>query len=145
MAIHNPLSHADSVLKQHNQKWTVPRRLIFDALVVQTKPQSAYQLIDHIVSTTGHTLKPPSAYRALQFFQEVGLAVKVEGLNAFMLCRGHDHGTQHVFFVCDACGDTNEHCNSQISESLLHSAQHVGFKPTKQIIELHGECRNCQK
>lgn len=139
----NLFLYADQVLNQRGGKWTAPRRTVFEALVTQDKPITAYQLLDHIGATKA-PIKPPSVYRALAFLQEMGLVVKVEGLNAFMMCK-HTHAhSQHVFFVCDSCGDTDEHCSDKITDNLTKSALVRGFKPSRQIVELHGQCTNCQ-
>ena len=90
-------------------------------------------------------MKPPTVYRALSFLQDMGLVQRIEGLNAYQLCRDqkhHDH--QHIFLICDACGDTNEYCNDSFIQHIVQAAQKKGFKTARPIVELHGSCKACQ-
>lgn len=136
---------ADKTLAGRGEKWTVPRKKIFDTLSAQTKPVTAYQLLEIVNRKNSKAMKPPTIYRALAFLQEMGLAVRIDGLNAYQICRDHKHHDhQHVFFVCDTCGDTDEYCNTSFMQSLMKTAQNKGFKATRQIVELHGACRACQ-
>jgi Fur family zinc uptake transcriptional regulator len=149
MAKNKARVQANKLLESKGEKWTAPRESVFRALSLQDRPVSAYQLIELINRDGGQAIKPPSVYRALAFLQETGLAVKVEGLNAFMMCRhgehDHDHALHHVFLICDACGHTDEQCNGKLSQELIRNATAQGFKPTRQIVELHGKCAACQK
>jgi Fur family zinc uptake transcriptional regulator len=139
---------ADKLLESKGEKWTAPRESVFRALSRQMKPVSAYRLIELINHNGKQAIKPPSVYRALAFLQQIGLAVKVEGLNAFMMCKhsehDHDHTLHHVFLICDTCGHTDEQCNGKLSQELIRNATAQGFSPTRQVIELHGKCMACQ-
>ena len=136
---------ADKTIADRGERWTVPRKTVFDALVRLNKPITAYQLLELINDKAITSMKPPTVYRALTFLQEMGLAQRIEGLNAYQLSRDqkhHDH--QHVFLICDSCGDTDEYCNTSLLQNLIHSAQKNGFKTNRPVIELHGSCKSCQ-
>jgi Fur family transcriptional regulator, zinc uptake regulator len=145
MANMNVLTYADNKLFKKVQKWTPNRRMVFDALAEQSKPITAYQLLELLHAKSGQRIDPPTVYRALGFLQEMGLVMKLEGLNAFLMCKENDHSENHVFFICNSCGNADEHCNDKVTSNLMKTALQNGFKPSRQIVELHGQCLNCQK
>ncbi len=138
------LQHANSILDKNDQKWTAPRRAVYDALALQKQPVSAYQLMDYITHQNGQSFKPPSVYRALAFFQEMGLVSKIESTNAFILSAHPDHLHPHIMLLCDSCGNADELCAGQVGESFSDRAAQKGFKVSRPVFELHGECNNCQ-
>lgn len=144
MKHHALQQQADTILAQAGQKWTVPRRVTYAALLEQDAPVSAYQLMDFITRHGDGALKPPSVYRALGFLQEMGLAVKIESLNAFLACKSLNHTHRHVMLLCDSCGQTNELCDDMVEAHFVKRAAEKGFKVSRPVMELHGSCQNCQ-
>jgi Fur family zinc uptake transcriptional regulator len=138
------LQYANSALDKNDQKWTAPRRAVYDALAKQKQPMSAYQLMDYIVQHGGQSFKPPSIYRALAFFQEMGLVFKIESTNAFILSANPDHSHPHVMLLCDSCGHADELCAGQVGKNFSDRAAQKGFKVSRPVFELHGSCQDCQ-
>lgn len=144
-AMISPLvSEAAERARQAGQRWTTQRATVYTALLSASGAVGAYELIDRLATLHNLALKPASLYRTLDDLQTLGLVVKIESLNAWRACH-HPHADhQHVFLVCDGCGNTDEIADHGIAGQLATSASHRGFATTRQVLELHGQCRNCQ-
>ncbi len=113
------------------------RAQVYEALLDATAPQTAYELVKHL------GVKPTSVYRSIEALIELGLIAKIESLNTFIACQHPDHNHQHVFLVCDHCGKIDEIADHGISTKITTNAATRGFKTSRQILEVHGECLGC--
>ena len=77
-----------------------------DAVAGVEGPSKAYDLLEHLGDDGA--AKPPSVYRSLDFLLEMGLAHKIESLNAYVACGHWKHGHAAVFLICDKCGMAGE-------------------------------------
>lgn len=114
-------------------------RLIADA----GRPIKAYDLLDRMKATHG-SAAPPTVYRALDFLLEHGFVHKLSSINAYVGCH-HPGAAQHAvpFLICDTCQSATELEDSRVVEMLEASAHALGFRPTAQIVEMHGQCAAC--
>ena len=53
--------------------------------------------------------------------------------------------TLFSFLICDSCGDVAEIQSEGLQETLDSQAKQHGFKVSKQTIEAHGLCADCQQ
>jgi Fur family zinc uptake transcriptional regulator len=109
------------------------------------KPATAYQLLNEVAKRYTRSVQPASIYRSLDALMTLGVVAKIETVNAFTVCKHPHHDHQHVFLVCDNCGRIDEIADQGISGQLQKGAESHGFKPSRQILELHGDCKACQK
>ena len=65
-------------------KLYVNQQRVFDTLKAETRPLTAYEVIDR-VSTNG-VWAPPTVYRALKRLIEESLVHRLESRNAFLAC-----------------------------------------------------------
>ena len=73
----------------------------------------------------------------------MGLAHRIESLNAFVACGHWDHGHAAVFLICDNCGSAGElHPDDGLS-ALKREIAEVGFKMRNAIVEIRGLCATC--
>lgn len=138
------LKYAATLAAKNGQRWTDMREDVYDALLSHDTPVTAYQLIDFLSQKNGKDLKPASIYRSLDALCGLGVVARIESLNAFRACRHPEHDHQHVFLVCNSCGNTDEIADQGISRKLMQDAAHHGFLTARQVLELHGACRSCQ-
>ncbi len=143
--IKDRLLFAASLAAAQGQRWTEMRVAVFDVILRQDKPITAYQIIDKLSVQLGRTIKPTSVYRSLDALCALGLAVKIESLNAFMACEHPEEKHQHVFLVCQQCGSADELADHAVSKRLSDDAAHQGFKIERQVLELQGACRTCRE
>lgn len=127
------------------QRWTPQRGLVYTALLQAQGPLGAYELITRLTQRHNLPLKPASLYRTLDDLAALGLVVKIESLNAWRACHHPHDDHQHVFLVCDGCGQTDEIADDGIARQLSSNAAALGFHTRRQVLELRGQCRDCNQ
>ena len=135
------LAEADDLVRAKGQKLTPIRRKVLHLLLESEEPAKAYDLLANLDGEGA--AKPPTVYRALDFLQEMGLAHKIESLNAYVACGHANHAHSAVFLICDECGAAEELHAVKTSEALEAETQAAGFTVRSAVIEARGTCRNC--
>ncbi len=131
---------AQEICEARGLRLTRLRRRAVEALARAGKPVKAYDLLSSLGEGDAPA-KPASAYRALDFLEEIGLVHRVSGLNAFILCAhgGGDHATS--LYLCERCGGADER-----KEHLGPSDKApAGFKVARSVIEHYGLCGTCAR
>lgn len=135
------LQQAEEIALKRGQRMTKIRRKVLRLLAESPEPSKAYDLMDNLDGEG--SAKPPTIYRALDFLQEVGLAHKIESLNAYVACGHANHSHSAVFMICDSCGGAEELHALATTEALQEETDTAGFKVTRAVIEARGLCRDC--
>lgn len=137
------LVKAKSYCQEKGARLTPLRERVYEILLNQDSAIGAYDLLDKLRKTEDNA-KPPTVYRALDFFLELGLVHKVESTNSFMAC--HHFASSHPvqFLICDTCGDVQEIQSAGVKETLEAQAEQNAFVILRQTIEAHGVCQKCQ-
>jgi Fur family zinc uptake transcriptional regulator len=132
------IKSAKKYCSDNHLRLTPPRQYILEILAKSNVPLGAYDILKKL----GHYIdnpKPPTAYRAIDFWREHGFVHKIESLNAFITCcEGHTHHHDTHFLVCDDC--------HAVEELHVHNQTHnlpKGFVAKKTFTETHGRCREC--
>ena len=118
---------------------TEPRRRALELLVLAGRPVKAYEMADDFRPDRSKVY-PATIYRALDFLVELGLAHRIESLNAFVFCPGPHGPHRPAFLICDCCGSAVEVRDVSL---LAEAAPHLGFRLTGATMELRGLCRGC--
>ncbi|PKI02862.1 transcriptional repressor [Glaciecola sp. 33A] len=137
------LVKAKSYCKDKGARLTPLRERVYEILINQDSAIGAYDLLDELRKTENNA-KPPTVYRALDFFLDLGLVHKVESTNAFMACHHFDSSHPVQFLICDTCGDVQEIQSAGVKETLEAQADQNAFVILRQTIEAHGVCQKCQ-
>lgn len=135
------LTLAEGIAEARGQRMTRIRRKVLQLLIESPEPAKAYDLLGRLDGEGSP--KPPTVYRALDFLKELGLAHKIESLNAFVACGHASHRHTAIFLICQTCGRAEELHSEAIVPTLRAEAQGVGFALTHAVIEAHGTCRAC--
>ena len=135
------LAEAQDLVQARGQKLTPIRRKVLHLLLQSEEPAKAYDLLANLDGEGA--AKPPTVYRALDFLQEMGLAHKIESLNAYVACGHAKHDHSAVFLICDGCGSAEELHAVRTSAALADESLAAGFKTNNAVIEAHGLCRKC--
>src|ERR1700741_5492999 len=87
---HSAASRADQVEEAERrcgaagESLTPLRRRVLELLLDHHGPAKAYDLLPLLGGDKGGMAKPPTIYRALDFLTRMGLAHRIESLNAFV-------------------------------------------------------------
>ena len=130
-------------MHQRGGRLTPLRKKVLQLLLESEGPAKAYDLLEHLGDDGA--AKPPSVYRSLDFLLEMGLAHKIESLNAYVACGHWKHGHAAVFLICDKCGTAGElHANDSVKK-LTQEVESVNFKMRSAVIEIRGCARSAQR
>lgn len=134
---------AQEYCDQKGARFTPLRAKVYSILLAEDSSIGAYDLLDKL-KLIEESAKPPTVYRALDFFVDLGLVHKVESTNSFKACHHFAYSHPVQFLICDACGDVQEISSKGLKKSLETQAQENGFQIIGQTIEARGFCKNCQ-
>ncbi|MBU3023605.1 transcriptional repressor [Aestuariibacter sp. A3R04] len=137
------INKARAYSEQRGARFTPLREKVYDILLGKHGPMGAYELLDEL-KLTESSAKPATVYRALDFLLEFGFIHRLESTNAFVACHHFDCHHPVQFLICDSCGDVAEIQSEGLQETLDSQAKKQGFKVSKQTIEAHGLCSECQ-
>jgi len=116
--------------------------IVFTVLAKSDRPLSAYELLGRLRSK-GITA-PPTVYRSLDRLIRDGLAHRLESLNAFVACARPHHRNSAIFAICRKCGTTAELSDAKLEPQISDWAKRLRFHAEESILEIRGECENCQ-
>ncbi|SDL94759.1 Fur family transcriptional regulator [Maricaulis salignorans] len=128
---------AEARCREQGLELTPLRRRTLEALIRAGRPLKAYDLMEELSGHGGRNY-PYSIYRTLEFLQAIGLARRVERLNAYMLWGDHDRCGPVSLFICERC--------SGVETRPLDVAVHQppsGFRITHTVSEYYGACATC--
>ncbi len=135
------LAVADEIAEARGQRMTRIRRKVLQLLIEAPEPAKAYDLLERLDGEG--SAKPPTVYRALDFLQELGLAHKIESLNAYVACGHASHRHSAIFLICEKCGRAEELHSVTTTEALKSETEAAGFTLSRAVIEARGLCRTC--
>lgn len=138
------LARADARCAEAGESLTPLRRRVLELLIDAGGPAKAYDLLDGLKSEDGAPAKPPTVYRALEFLTRLGLAHRVESLNAFVACDVGACARSTVFLICTCCGRAEESDAGHALVDLSEAAQRSGFAIERAMIEARGLCAACR-
>jgi Fur family zinc uptake transcriptional regulator len=119
------------------------RRRVLELLIDHHGPAKAYDLLP-LVGGDKRVAKPPTVYRALDFLTRMGLAHRIESLNAFIACDIGACARSTIFLICEKCGATEEFDAGHALVDLTDAARRDGFAIHRTMIEASGVCSACQ-
>jgi Fur family zinc uptake transcriptional regulator len=124
---------------------------VLGALEHSPRPLSAYDILDH--ARSGALKAPVQVYRSLQKLEGRGLVHRIEALNAFVACSGHDEDCgkgehRHAyhrpsFVICRECGAVREFEDERVSQAA-EAAAGADFAIEIVSLEIYGRCAACR-
>lgn len=137
------LVEAQRVCAGAGETLTPVRQKVLELLWAEGGPAKAYDLLAKM-GGEGGAAKPPTVYRALDFLVRLGLAHRIESLNAFAACGVGACARTTIFLICDACGDAQEIDAGHAVVDLDQAAAAARFQIRRTVIEASGVCAQCQ-
>ena len=139
--IQKAIDHAETICEASGGRLTKTRRQVLELLWQTHQPRKAYDVLKDL-SDLDPSAKPPTVYRALDFLQEMGLAHKVESLDAYVGCTGaNDHA--HQYLICQKCGTVADIHDESVETLLAQKAKAKKFRVQKTVVEIKGFCERC--
>jgi len=136
------ISEAEQRCSAAGESLTPLRRRVLELLLDQHGPAKAYDLLPLLDNEK--TAKPPTIYRALDFLVRLGLAHRIESLNAFVACDVGACARSTIFLICEQCGAAEEFDAGHALVDLTDAAKRDGFVIRRTMIEAKGLCSQCQ-
>lgn len=135
------IAEAEKRCADAGESLTPLRRRVLELLIDQHAPAKAYDLLPQLDKQA----KPPTIYRALDFLVRMGLAHRIESLNAFVACGVGACERSTIFLICDGCGGAHEFDAGHALVDLAAAANKDGFSIRRTMIEASGLCAACQQ
>ncbi|MGE0045608.1 MAG: transcriptional repressor [Hyphomonadaceae bacterium] len=139
------LKDAERVCAEAGETLTPLRKRVLELLLAAPGPAKAYDLLPKLEGEGGGPAKPPTIYRALEFLMKLGLAHKIESINAFVACDVGACARATIFLICDNCGKAEEFDAGHAMVDLGEAAKKDGFEIKRTMIEASGLCKECRK
>lgn len=136
------IAEAEQRCTQAGESLTPLRKRVLELLLEQHGPAKAYDLLPLIAADK--SAKPPTVYRALDFLVRMGLAHRIESLNAFVACEVGACARSTIFLICEKCGAAEEFDAGHALVDLSEAAKRDGFAIRRTMIEASGLCAQCQ-
>jgi Fur family zinc uptake transcriptional regulator len=130
-------------LKSKGERLTDIRREVLRALCSAPTAIGAYDLLALINKKRERALSTMSLYRTLDFLQTMGIVLKVDSRNVYMICQHGGHHSGHVIMMCNNCGDAKEIDERTVMQKLTKLAVANHLKLQRNVIEMHGLCSKC--
>ena len=140
--ISDALHIAEKLCEKKHVRFTDLRRRVLELVWTSHEPAKAYDIMARLKDDT-ESAKPPTVYRTLDFLQENGLVHKLNSLNAYVGCSHPALKHQCYFLICKECHEIQECCNTQLSDSVMHTSRRHSFKPLSISVENEGICKDC--
>ena len=138
----NLLEKAKAHCEVNRLRLTAPRLQVLRILMEAQKPLGAYdilkQLAEHVQAP-----KPPTVYRAIQFWCEEGFVHCIDSLKAYVACPHGHHIGEAQFFICKDCGDVSEDSSAIDIKALQARAKKRNFIIKTCTTEVKGICTHC--
>jgi len=115
---------------------------VMHALKESRVPKSAYDILAQLKQENSK-LAPTTVYRALTALMDQGQVHKVEGLNAFTVCRADHAHEPALLAICDSCGQVDETVAPNLAGAAKDVLQDRGFAASRHVFEVHGQCGSC--
>lgn len=137
------IAEAERICAAAGETLTPLRQRVLELLIDQPGPAKAYDLLPLI--DADKQAKPPTVYRALDFLVRMGLAHRIESLNAFVACDVGACARSTIFLICETCGAAEEFDAGHALVDLSEAASRDGFAIRRTMIEASGVCAACQR
>ncbi len=136
------LDKAYNYCMNHGYRFTKPREQVLKILIEEGSPLGAYDVLQRL-SMEIENPKPPTVYRAIQFWHQEGFIHCIDSLKSYVACLHGHHIGQAQFLICNRCDFVKElECNIDYT-SVTEAAQSILFSILNYTLEIKGLCSDC--
>ncbi len=137
------LDKAQNYCVENGHRYTEPRARVLKILLSEAKPLGAYEVLKKLSKEISNP-KPPTVYRAIQFWYNQGFIHCIDSLKSYVACLHGHHVGQTQFLVCNQCDFVKELESQMDFTPTTKSADLIQFAITNCTVELKGLCANCR-
>ena len=123
-------------------RFTKPRERVLTILAHAKQPMGAYQVLKSL-SSREEQIKPPTVYRAIEFWLKHGFIHRIESMNAYIACCEHFQHNNFCIFICDVCQQVMELDMPPFPSSAMAKLEKKQLIMNKIMTEIHGKCHQC--
>ena len=138
----NIIKNAINFCKDNGHRVTNPRIEVLKIISKSKKPIKAYDILDKLSKKIINP-KPPTVYRAIEFWEKFNIVHKIESLNAFTACEADHLHEGSQFLICDDCGVAIESHLCDLPNILKQISKQNTFKTLRWKLEISGLCNQC--
>lgn len=132
------------IVKQKGLKYTEQREIILQVLLNAPGHLSAEDVYNEVkLNFPESNIGIATVYRALSFLEEVHLVTSISfGTDG----KKYETNTKfhHDHLICTSCGKIVEFIDEDIEKRQDKIAKENGFKITNHVMQLFGNCSDCQ-
>ena len=136
------MADASAYCQEKALRWTAPREMVLEIFSAADKPMGAYDVIDAMAAFRERP-KPPTVYRAIDFWCDHGFLHKIDSLNAYILCHAQHRHQGSQFMICQTCGQVTEAHLCALPSKIQEKADEAIFSVASWTLEIHGQCSDC--
>lgn len=133
------LAQAIKHCEDNGHRLTAPRMAVLRAVMLAGKPLGAYDIIAALPPGT----KPPTVYRALEFWEGEGFIHRIGSMGVYTACHAAHRHAGGQFMLCRSCGKAEEIHLCHMPAPLNEAASRAAFAVQRWNLEIHGICRDC--
>ena len=133
---------AHSFCEKNKHRLTEPRIEVLQIIVSSEKPIKAYEILEKLKNKLDNP-KPPTIYRAIEFWQRHNFIHRIESLNAYSACVAQHIHEGSQFMICDQCGKVIESHFCDLPNVIEKFIKEKTFKLNKWNLEINGICKEC--
>ena len=138
----NIVQKAITFCKDNGHRVTNPRIEVLKIISNSKKPIKAYDILNKLSKKIINP-KPPTVYRAIEFWEKFNFVHKIDSLNAFTSCEANHLHEGSQFLICDDCGVAIESHLSELPKVLKQISKQKTFKTLRWKLEISGLCNQC--
>mgnify|MGYP002386007338 FL=1 len=140
----NLLNKAYQHCIKHGYRFTEPRERVLKILVEEGKPLGAYDILQKLAQEVSNP-KPPTVYRAIQFWHQEGFVHCIDSLKSYVACLHGHHVGQAQFIICNQCNLVKELGTVIEFAPVIKEAEKIHFSVVNCTVEVRGICHTCKR
>ena len=133
---------ATKFCEDNKHRLSMPRLEVLRIINASKKPVTAYEVLAKLGKKINNP-KPPTVYRAIDFWLKYNFIHRIESLNAYSACNANHLHSGSQFMICDDCGKVIESHLCDLPDPLEQTTKEASFIPRKWNLEINGVCKNC--
>ena len=136
------ITRALKFCEERKYRFTEPRQRVLSLLADSNQPMGAYQILA-LLSSSKVKVKPPTVYRAIEFWNKHGFIHRIESMNAYIACCEKKKHQNFCIFICNDCSNVQEMEMSDLPTPMASGITKKHLTVTSTTTEIRGTCGEC--